>query len=314
MCIKPVQSFLLACVVLAVCAVSEARAASSTTAATAAATTAAASTAAAFTVEVRGSGAPLILIPGLASSGAVWDGTVARYCGAQAAPLPRRQCHVLTLAGFAGVPAIDGPLLPAVTAQLSAYIARHQLNRPTVIGHSLGGFLALTLAAAHPQQVGRLVIVDSLPALGAAHMPAITSAQLRATGDAMRTQLLAQDAATFEASARQAVRTMVTGDRQAARIADWGARSDRRTVIEAMAELIGTDLRGDVARIAAPTLVVGSWIAYRDYANKAVYEQLYRSQYAQLAGARIELSDTARHFIMLDDPDWLYDRIDAFLD
>lgn len=93
-----------------------------TTAALLAATTAhpaysanpAATTPTAFTVSVTGTGAgagaPVILIPGLASSGAVWDGTVQRFCA-------QRQCHVLTLAGFAGTPAVDAPLLPAVEQQ-----------------------------------------------------------------------------------------------------------------------------------------------------------------------------------------------------
>ena len=43
----------------------------------------------AFQVKVTGTGAPLILIPGLASSGEVWDGTVAHYCGGG-----KYQCHV----------------------------------------------------------------------------------------------------------------------------------------------------------------------------------------------------------------------------
>jgi pimeloyl-ACP methyl ester carboxylesterase len=85
---------------------------------------------------------------------------VARYCGAG-----KHQCHVVTLAGFAGVPAIDAPLLPAAEQQLSDYITANKFDRPVVIGHSLGGFLGMKLAADHPEQVGRLVIVDTLPAL-----------------------------------------------------------------------------------------------------------------------------------------------------
>lgn len=61
----------------------------------------------AFQVAVSGQSTPLVLIPGLASSGQVWQGTVARLCG----PKSGRQCHVLMLAGFAGVAPIDGDLL-----------------------------------------------------------------------------------------------------------------------------------------------------------------------------------------------------------
>ena len=54
-----------------------------------------------FTVRVVGKGRPVLLIPGLTCPGAVWDETVAYYQG-------RYQCHVVSLAGFGGVPAASG--------------------------------------------------------------------------------------------------------------------------------------------------------------------------------------------------------------
>ena len=57
-----------------------------------------------FRVQVTGHGRPMILIPGMASSGDTWKSTVAHYES-------QYTCHVLTLAGFAGVPATDRPLL-----------------------------------------------------------------------------------------------------------------------------------------------------------------------------------------------------------
>jgi pimeloyl-ACP methyl ester carboxylesterase len=262
----------------------------------------------AFKVDVTGQGAPMILIPGLASSGEVWDGTVARYCGSG-----RHQCHVVTLAGFAGVPAIDTQLLPAVVQQLSDYIVANKFDRPVVIGHSLGGFIGMKLAADHPDQVGRLIIVDTLPALGATQMPSVTPAQLKEMASGMRQRMLAQDAAASAAGQLQMVRTMITKQEDLDRVIGWGRNSDRVTVINAMADMMGDDLRQDISRIKAPTLVLGSWIAYKDYGGKPIFEQLYKMQYQQLDGVKVELADTARHFIMYDDPAWMYDRIDHFL-
>ncbi|TWI65101.1 pimeloyl-ACP methyl ester carboxylesterase [Pseudoduganella lurida] len=263
--------------------------------------------ASAFRAEVTGTGSPVILIPGLASSGAVWDGTVKHLCGP-------RQCHVLTLAGFAGQPAIDGKLLPQVEQQLADYIAANRLGKPVIIGHSLGGFIALQFAADHPDQVGRLVIVDSLPALGATQNPLAKGEQLEKIAAAVRDRMLAQDDAAHAAGMRYTAATMVTAPADVDRIVGWGQRSDRKAVANAMYELMSQDLRGDVARIKAPTLVLGAWAAYRDYAPRAAIEQAYAAQYAQLAGVKIEMADTARHFIMFDAPAWMYDRIDAFLD
>jgi len=261
----------------------------------------------AFKVDITGKGTPIILIPGLASAGEVWDGTVAHYCGQQ------HQCHVLTLAGFAGVPAIEGSLLPAVEQQLSEYIAANKFDHPVVIGHSLGGFIALKLAADHPDQVGRLVIVDSLPAMAATQLPSITAEQMKQMADGMRTRMLAQDAEAQKVSRLQTLRVMITKQEDIDRATVWGERSDRATVANAMADLMSDDMRQEVSRINAPTLVLGSWIAYKDYGAKPMFEQMYKTQYQQLAGVKVELADNARHFIMYDDPAWMYDRIDNFL-
>ncbi len=263
----------------------------------------------AFTLEVTGQGSPVILIPGLASSGAVWQSTVARLCGPQAG----RQCHVLTLAGFAGVAPVDGDMLAQAEAQLASYIAAQKLRQPAIIGHSLGGFLALKMAIDHPEHTGKLVIVDALPALGATQLPSITKEQLQAMSQQMQTAMRAQDAATASASQRRSVAGMATAPADVERIIGWGQRSDKDTVINAMGTLMASDLRQDVARIASPTLVLGTWIAYKDFAPRAAIEQTFRSQYAQLPGARVEMADTARHFIMYDQPDWMFGRIEQFL-
>lgn len=261
---------------------------------------------AAFQVQVSGNGEPVILIPGLASPGAVWDGAVSRLCG-------NRQCHVLTLAGFAGAPAIDAPLLPAVEQQLSAYITAKGLRKPTIIGHSMGGWLALKLAADHPQQVGRVVVVDALPALGATQVPTITAQQLDTMAAQMRDRLLQADDASFTAQQRNTAGTMITGEAGIDRISGWVSQSDRKTMATSMYQMLSHDLRPALARIKAPTLVLGAGAAYRDFLPRAAVEAMFQAQYSALQGVQFELDDNARHFIMYDDPEWLYARIGKFL-
>ena len=261
----------------------------------------------AFKVEVTGKGAPIILIPGLASAGEVWDGTVKHYCGA------KYQCHVLTLAGFAGVPAIKEPLLPTVEQQISDYITANKFDHPIVIGHSMGGFIGMKLAADHPDQVGRLIIVDTLPALMATQMPSITQAQMKEMAEGMRARMQSQDEAAMKASRQQTLAGMITKPEDIQRAEGWGERSDRATVINSMVDMMSEDLRQEVSHIKAPTLVLGSWIAYKNFGTKPMFEQMYKAQYQQLAGVKVELADNARHFIMYDDPAWMYDRIDNFL-
>ena len=115
-----------------------------------------------ITVTVRGQGPDVVLIPGLASSSAVWKATATRFEG-------RCRLHIVQVAGFAGsLPRANaqGPVLQPTVDAIDAYITTNKLKKPKVIGHSLGGLMGIMLAVQHPEDVGGLMIVDSLPFFG----------------------------------------------------------------------------------------------------------------------------------------------------
>jgi pimeloyl-ACP methyl ester carboxylesterase len=259
-----------------------------------------------FTVEITGKGKPIIFIPGLASSGEVWKETVAQFSN-------RYECHVVTLAGFAGAAPISTPLLSTAQKELVEYIDAKKLDRPVIVGHSLGGFLALRIGADTPAKVGRLVIVDSLPSLGAVQMPDITAEQLKSMAARMRDGMKSQDAAAFAEGQRRSLASMVTKPDDLERVLGWGRKSDGATVMNAMHDLIATDLRQEIERIKSPTLVLGTWIAYKEYTTRAAVENTFKTQHQKLSGVTIEVADTARHFIMYDDPKWMFERMEKFL-
>jgi pimeloyl-ACP methyl ester carboxylesterase len=108
-------------------------------------------------------------------------------------------------------------------------------------------------------------------------------------------------------------RMMVTKESDLDRVVAWGLASDRTAVTDATCELFAADLRDDLARIKSPALVLGTWIGYSQYTDRARTEANLRRQYAKLAGVEIQITDTARHFIMWDDPDWMFGQLDRFL-
>jgi pimeloyl-ACP methyl ester carboxylesterase len=260
-----------------------------------------------FQVKVTGHGRPMILIPGLSSSGETWDTTVAHY-------QDRFECHVLTLAGFAGVPRIASPMLETVRDEVAAYIKEQKLVKPVIVGHSLGGFLALAIAAKYPDLPGKLIIVDAYPFLSAVYDPKITLEEAKSNAATTR-QYMNQSQDMYERYVKSgmATRMMVTSDAGLERLIAWGLASDRTAVTDAMVEMLTTDLRGEVAKIHSPTLVLGTWIGYKEYTDRAKTEANFKSQYAALAGVEIHVSDTSRHFIMWDDPQWMFARTDRFL-
>ena len=260
-----------------------------------------------FQVKVTGHGRPLILIPGLSSSGETWDTTVARY-------KDRFECHVLTLAGFAGVPRIPAPVLATVRDEIAAYIRKNKLDHPVIIGHSLGGTMALDLAARYPDLPGRIVIVDSYPFLMGVVDPKATLESARNMAGQMRGYMSAQTQDMYEGYVKSGMstRTMVEKDSDFQRIVAWGLKSDRTAVTDAMVELFTTDLRDDVAKIKVPALVMGSWIGYQGATHEGVEANL-KLQYAKLKGVEIQVTDKAHHFIMWDDPEWMFGHLDRFL-
>lgn len=266
-----------------------------------------------FQVKVIGHGQPIILIPGLSSSGDTYDQTVAHY-------RDRYQLHVLTLAGFAGAPPVQqrpngASFLDYERDQIAAYIRAQKLDHPVIIGHSLGGTLALSIAAKYPDLPGRLIIVDSYPFLAAVMMPNATVERARALGQQMQAGMKKMTQEEYEKSVRsgQYTRAMVTSDKDFERIKSWGLVTDPNTVADAYADLIGMDLRDDIARIKAPTMVMGTWLGYAPYADHAGIQTMLQQQYSKLPNADLRVSDTARHFIMYDDPTWFLAQLDSVL-
>jgi pimeloyl-ACP methyl ester carboxylesterase len=262
-----------------------------------------------FEVEVFGEGPPMILLPGLSCPGEVWDTTVAHYEDSY-------ECHVVSIAGFGGTPgSFSGPFLEPVMDGLVDYLAAHQLEDPVIVGHSLGGFLALQLGAEHPEIPRALMIVDSLPFLFGVTNPGATEAQAQQAALGMRGYFESIDDATYEAQIRSGVssRPMVLKDEDHEKIVEWGLASDRATVTNAMTELYSTDLRDDLGAIQCPTLVLGAWRGYEAFTDKERTEDRLKSQYAELEGVKIVVGDKARHFIMWDDAEWMFAEMDSFL-
>lgn len=261
-----------------------------------------------FRVVVAGHGPPMILIPGLMADGAVWDALVARY-------RDRYELHVLTLPGFAGVaPLASGtPLLATVRDDVMRYVREHRLHQPVVVGHSLGGFLAFAIAAANPELVGPIVAVDGVPFLNALTDTAATIASTRLMAEQMRTIYTGLSASQLETQSRSVLKGMMRDTARAALAATWAGRSDPRTVGNAVFEMSTTDLREAVTTIRTPVLLIGAAAFARDSAARARVHAAYEAQVRRVADHTVVLATEARHYIMYDDPAFLYAALDRFL-
>ena len=123
-----------------------------------------------ISVTETGKGSPVILIPGLSSPRAVWDGVVPELAKSH-------RVILVQVNGFAGDDAganLKPGVLDGIVGDLHGYIAQHKLQGAAVVGHSMGGLVGLMLAKAQPGDVGKLMIVDSLPWYGMLFGPGAT--------------------------------------------------------------------------------------------------------------------------------------------
>jgi pimeloyl-ACP methyl ester carboxylesterase len=258
-----------------------------------------------FDVTVSGRGRPLVLIPGLLSTGEVWSSTVDRY-------KDRYELHVLTLAGFGGPSPVGPPFLSRVRDDVIRYVRDRKLERPVIIGHSLGGFLAFWIAATAPDLVGGVVALDGVPYLPALSNAAATPESMHKQADQIKALYASQSKEQLAMQSRMAFASMMTSPADVDRAMTWVAKADAATAGIAVAEMLTTDLREQVAAITAPVLLIGAPGSAPEPMRPTISKN-YELQVAKIKGARVVMAPTARHFVMLDDPKFVFSAVDEFL-
>ena len=260
----------------------------------------------AFDVVRVGHGRPMILIPGLLSAGEVWNSAVERY-------RDRFDMHVLTLAGFAGVPVLrTDKYLEAERDAIIRYIRENRLEKPVLVGHSLGAFLAFWVAATAPELVGPLIAVDGVPYLPGLGDTTMTPAKAKAQAAQFSAMAATFTSEQLGMQVAMVMRTQSRDSSHSAMGARWGRASDGATMGRAMAEMFTTDLRADVAAIRTPVLLIASGFDVTDDRRERVLAR-YAAQVSRIPDRRVVMARNARHFVMLDDPQYLYSVMDEFL-
>jgi N-formylmaleamate deformylase len=235
-----------------------------------------------FTVEVIGTGPDVILIPGLTASKNMWHPAVAA--------VPGYRYHLIQVSGFAGAPArgnAQGEVLGPLADEIARYIRANHLGRPAVVGHSMGGTLALMLAERHPDEVGKVMVVDMLPQ--PAELLGASPTSIGGLADTLRDL----SGTAFGRSLIDSAIRAFGNDRVA------NTRSDPDVVARAAHELALTDLTPELPRIRAPLTVL---YAAPDPELGPAADSVYREAYAGDPAARLVRIDGSGHMIMADQP------------
>lgn len=250
-----------------------------------------------ISVITYGQGPDVILIPGLTASRDVWNGTVAA--------VPGYRYHLVQVAGFAGVPAggnAKGAVVAPVAAEIARYISATKLASPAIVGHSMGGTIAMLLAAHNPKLVGRVMVVDIMPQ--PAGLLGASASGIRPLADGLR------DIFTGSQGGRRLLENLMGrfgGESDAAR------QSDPDVVARASHELALLDLTPDLPRITAPMTVVYATPPAGGTADPARIVANYKAAYAGARTAKLVRVADSGHMIMDDQPARFRAALKAFL-
>jgi len=265
-------------------------------------------TQAASSITVTRAGNPegrtVVLIPGLASSDDVWDGTVEA--------MGDYDLRVIQIAGFAGADPVADISAEKIGDDIAAHLAQNPGREAVLVGHSLGGFVAMRAALDHPNAIDELVMVDSLPYVAGLYMPEATPEMAANMAQQMTQRLVSLPRDHFNAQQQASFNWMSNKPESMQVLKEWGETSDQTTVATMMGELMGSDLRTEIGNLTQDVTVLVPFDSQTRMEKEQV-QTLYETQYDAAPNVDIEVIDDSFHFIMLDQPEAFYNTVKAQL-
>jgi len=253
----------------------------------------------AIQTEVLGKGDPILFLPGFTTPGSLWKPTVENL-------KLERQAHLVSYAGFNGIAPVETPWYSKIKEALIVYIKKNNFQKLTIIGHSMGGNLAVDLAAEFPDRVENLVIVDALVCMREVMMPNVPVENIQYKSP-YNDQMIKMNPDQFKTMAKSMAIGMTDNLEKQQDVLNWMIEADRKTYVYGYTDLLKLDLRPKLSKIKANSLV----LVAPTYGPMAA--SLMTNQYKELTKKKVELAPKGKHFIMFDNEEWFYERINSFL-
>jgi len=252
-----------------------------------------------FEVKQTGQGKQsIIFIPGFASSGEVWDETKSKF-------EKDFRCYTLTMAGFAGVSSQANSTFRTWETEIVNYIKENKIEKPILVGHSMGGGLALAIASDYPELIEKIVVVDALPCLSALMNPTFKSKENNDCSE-MVNQMASMSDEQFYQMQKMSIPRLLEDTSKQDLVVSWSVKSDRKTFAEMYCDFLNTDLREKIKTIKCPSLILLE--AYFINLKPAI-----EGQYKNLITAKLQYANKGLHFIMYDDKEWYFTQLNNFI-
>ncbi len=252
-----------------------------------------------FDIKIHGKGDKnMIMLPGWGCSGDVWNETIEHLGDGY-------MCYIFTMPGFGGVVPESSPNLNEWVNSIASYIKEYKIEKPVVIGHSIGGGIAMMLAAEYPGLISKIIVVDALPCVAALNNPVFKSAE-NPDCSAYIQQFSSMNDEQFYQMQKSTMASLMSDTAHRKEVMNWTLNSDRNTLAEIFCQYLNNDMRELISNISCPALI----LLESPFKN---IQQVISDQFKNMKAATIEYSNKGLHFIMYDDKEWYLRQIDNFL-
>lgn len=252
-----------------------------------------------FEVKVSGKGKQsIIFIPGFSCSGEVWNETKTKY-------EKNFTCYTLTMAGFAGVQSQPNATFANWENKIAEYIKDNKIEKPIIIGHSMGGGLALAIASDYPDLASKIIVVDALPCLMAMSNPSFKYKENTDCSSGI-SQMKAMSDEDFYNMQKVSMSRLLADTTMQETVVGWSVKSDRETFAKMFCDFSNTDLREKIKNIKCPSLI----LLESYFVN---FKPTIEDQYKNLKNADLRYATKGLHFIMYDDKDWYFNQLENFI-
>jgi pimeloyl-ACP methyl ester carboxylesterase len=261
-----------------------------------------------ISTRVIGEGQPILLIHGMACSDEVWEETEKKYKSSY-------QLHIVSIKGFGNDENEHSEnYLEQIKNELLAYCKAQKLENTIVIGHSMGGFLGLWMAAEEPKLFGKIVSVDGVPYFPVLQMPGITPETAKPMVEAMENSMTSMSEPERLANQEMIVASMIATESKREKVIKMGLKSNPRIIGKAYSEMYTNDIRPLMSKIEVPVLVFGSWAAYQIFGvTKESVTFGYEQQLKDIKIGKLLVAEKAYHFVFYDEPEWFFTEVDKFI-
>ena len=231
----------------------------------------------------------MVLIHGLGGAAAEWD---------QVEPYLKGTFKVFRfeLAGHGTTQPVMDPTISTEAARLDAFIRANGIANPTLVGHGLGGMIALQYALDHPDDVFRLILLDAAPK------------QMATTQE--KAQIGSQLVDNYDRFVAERYALMSPDDAVSKRIIDMALRTHAPTFVSLLMSSFDYDLTGRLHGLKVPMLVIGSELMFpRPDDTQKILASIGYEKARSLSFKRFGRTG---HYIMLEQPVMLASVLMAF--